>query len=139
MSTLIRYLKRWKSFKEWRWSDKSKSCTKVPWSPRGEAPLQNDIIGFQSGQIKNSLWEKLMQSHYREVVRWEIPMKNIWDLGWFWAGWQYWKTNWAKYEQLLRVFFSCFEGQNIFLNIVVSALKSCIKWRQEKWKKSLKK
>ena len=37
----------------------------------------------------------------------------------------------ADYEQLLRVFFSCFKGQKnvkIFLkNIVASALKSCIK------------
>ena len=34
----------------------------------------------------------------------------------------------ADYEQLLRSVFSCFQGQtkNFFLNIVVSALKSCI-------------
>ena len=39
------------------------------------------------------------------------------------------KKNWADYEQLLRVFFSCFQGQkkcqNFFKNIVASALKSC--------------
>ena len=41
------------------------------------------------------------------------------------------KTILADYEQLLRAFFSCFQGQkkvlNFFKNIVVSALKSCIK------------
>ena len=40
------------------------------------------------------------------------------------------KPIWADYEQLLRPVFSCFHGQkkrkNI-KNIVVSALKSCIK------------
>jgi hypothetical protein len=47
-----------------------------------------------------------------------------------WAGWQYWKNNWADYDQLLRVFFSCFQRQkqNIFnkKNIAAFALKSCI-------------
>ena len=28
-----------------------------------------------------------------------------WDLGWFWASWQYWKKNWADYEQLLKATF----------------------------------
>ena len=35
----------------------------------------------------------------------------------------------ANYEQLLRAVFSCFRGDfffNVFKNIVVSALKSCI-------------
>ena len=40
-----------------------------------------------------------------------------WDLGWFWAGWQYWKKNWADYEQLLRLFFSCFQGQKLFKDL----------------------
>ena len=33
----------------------------------------------------------------------------------------------ADYEQLLRLVFSCFQGQFFFLNIVALALKSCIK------------
>ena len=38
------------------------------------------------------------------------------------------KKRWANYEQLLRLDFSCFNGQKIFffLNIVASALKNCI-------------
>ena len=45
----------------------------------------------------------------------------------------------ANYEQHLRLAFSCFQGQNntyfiFFLNIVASALKSCIKWRWKKYK-----
>ena len=59
----------------------------------------------------------LNQSHYREVPQWEISMKTIWDLGRFWAGWQYVqkKKFGVDYEQLLRAFFSCFQGQkNIF-------------------------
>ena len=36
------------------------------------------------------------------------------------------KKFWADYEQLLRALFSCFQGQNFFLNIVASAIKSCI-------------
>ena len=37
------------------------------------------------------------------------------------------KKNWAEYEQLLRLVFSCFHGQKKIKNIVVSALESCIK------------
>ena len=62
-----------------------------------------------------------------------------WDLGWVWASWQYWKTNWADYEQLLRSVFSCFQGQKkirfFFLNIAASALK---KLHKMKLKKKLK-
>ena len=46
------------------------------------------------------------------------------------------------YTPLLRVFFTCFQGQkiiwNYLKNIVVSALKSCIKWRWESPKKFFK-
>ena len=51
------------------------------------------------------LWN---QSYYREVARWENSIKNIQDLSWFWA----------DYEQILRAFFSCFQGQFFFFNIV---------------------
>ena len=41
------------------------------------------------------------------------------------------KSIWGDYEQLLRVVFSSFQGQKkcqiVFKNIVVTALKSCIK------------
>ena len=33
---------------------------------------------------------------------------RIWYLGWFWAGWQYWKKKWVDYEQLLRADFHAF-------------------------------
>ena len=51
-----------------------------------------------------------------------------WDFCWIWANRQYWKKRvWADYEQLLMVFFSCFQGQFFFeKNVVVSALKSCV-------------
>ena len=36
-------------------------------------------------------------------------------LGWFWVDCQYWKKRvWADYEQILRVFFSCFQKQFFF-------------------------
>ena len=39
-----------------------------------------------------------------------------WDLGLIWANWQYRKKSvWADYEQLLRVGFSCLQGQNKML------------------------
>ena len=39
----------------------------------------------------------------------------MWDLGWFCADWQYWKKNSANCKQLLRAFFSCFQGQETSL------------------------
>ena len=40
-----------------------------------------------------------------------------WDLGWIWADWQYWKKgSRLDYEQLLKVFFSCFQEQRKMLN-----------------------
>ena len=64
----------------------------------------------------------------------------------FWAVWAAGpvlkKKFWADYEQLLRAFFHVFRGKKnviFFLNIVESALKSCIKWSLKKWKKNLKK
>ena len=42
------------------------------------------------------------------------------------------KRVWADYEQILRVGFSCFQGQNFFFkHIVESALKSCIELSQK--------
>ena len=37
--------------------------------------------------------------------------------------WQHWKKDWTDYEQLLRVDFSCFQSQNIFID---SLKKYCI-------------
>ena len=37
------------------------------------------------------------------------------------------KKNWTIYKQLLRPVFSCFHGQKKNRNILVSALKSCVK------------
>ena len=59
-------------------------------------------------------WQILQgnQSHYREVPRWEILMKQelrFWlDLGRLVV---LKKRVWANYEQLLKVFFSCFRGK----------------------------
>ena len=85
-----------------------------------DSPVINSIL----------LYIPCNQSHYREVTQWEISMKNIWDLGWFWAGWQYWKKNVCIMSNFWGFFFYVFMGKNFFLycfeNIVVSALKNCI-------------
>ena len=52
------------------------------------------------------------QSYYREVAGWEISMKNIWDLGWFWAGWQYWKNKLGRLLATFEVGFFMFSGGN---------------------------
>lgn len=44
-------------------------------------------------------FEGCRQSHYREVARWEIFIRN-WDLGWIWA-------SLVNFEAV----FSCFHGQ----------------------------
>ena len=53
-----------------------------------------------------------MYSHYREVPWWEIFYGTGIEI---WAGFgpvgNTEKKNWADYEQLFRVFFSCFQGQ----------------------------
>ena len=37
-----------------------------------------------------------------------------WAFAWIWKNWQYWeKRVWANYGQLLRVVFSCFQGQKV--------------------------
>ena len=52
----------------------------------------------------------------RFLWNWNWDLGWIWagfglDLGWIWADWQYEKRVWADYEQHLRVFFSCCQGQ----------------------------
>ena len=107
--------------------------------------LWSHIFNWQS----NLRWQYLVKgqgkSHYIEGETFLWNRK--WDLGWFWASLQYWKKLGANYEQQ-RVVFPCFQGQKnnflgpnfffFFLNIVPSALKSCIKWRWENKKKSLR-
>ena len=44
----------------------------------------------------------------------QFSWKSNWDLGWFWASWQYQKNIWADYEQLLRSFFFCFQRQKSY-------------------------
>ena len=41
----------------------------------------------------------------------QFSWNRYWDLGWFWAGMQCWKKNWADFEQFLRAVFSCFHRQ----------------------------
>ena len=56
-----------------------------------------------------------------------------WDLGWFWAGWQYWKKNWADYEQILRAVVWSF--RITYLPLIcysVIYLLHCIPWEPEK-------
>ena len=50
-----------------------------------------------------------------------------WYLGWFWAGWQYWKKVWADYEQFLRAVFSCFHWQKKSLNYFYKYCSVCSK------------
>ena len=55
-------------------------------------------------------------------------------MGWFWAGWQYWKKNLGKLWATFEVGFFMFSGpknsktQRNYKNIVASALESYIKW-----------
>ena len=70
------------------------------------------------------------QSHYREVLRWDISMEHRLRFGLDLGLLALLKKNWADYKQLLRPFFSCFHGQKKLKknkNIVMSTLKSCIK------------
>ena len=53
------------------------------------------------------------------------------DLGWIWAGWQYWKRKSGPImSNILGPFFMFTWAKEfeIFENIVASALKSCIRW-----------
>ena len=52
------------------------------------------------------------QSHYREVPQWEIFMEQELRFGLDLGRLAVLKKRvWADYEQLLRVVFSCFQGQ----------------------------
>ena len=52
------------------------------------------------------------QSHYREVQRWEIVMEQELRFGLDLGRMAVLKKRvWANYEQLLRMFFSCFQEQ----------------------------
>ena len=65
-----------------------------------------------TNKLSNSSFiNSCFQSHYREVARWEISMKNIWELGWFWAGSQYWKKFWGRLRATFEGVFFMFHGQ----------------------------
>ena len=66
-------------------------------------------LDVPSEKVCTSLWMGCHKSHYTEVTQGVIFMEQ--NMGWFWAGWQYWKKNWADYEQLFRSFLSCFYGE----------------------------
>ena len=74
-----------------------------------------------------------VQSHYIEVVQGDIFMEQKMTFGLVLGRLAILKKKLgANYEQLLRVFFSCFHGQKyipiyFFKNIVASALNSCLK------------
>ena len=73
------------------------------------------LINHENGQIHT--WDQSTHKLRGEPFLWN----RNWDLGWFWAGWQYWKKN-------LGPIVSNFWGQFLHAtNIVASALKSCIK------------
>ena len=58
-----------------------------------------------------------------------------WDLGWFWADWQYWKKFGVIMSNFWGRFFHVF-----FWNVVTSALKSCtVSIREKKSPKTWKK
>ena len=87
------------------------------------AALQNENLKTCNiCKIKVSRWEIFMEQELRfglDLNRLAVLKKRVW----------------ANYEQLLRVFFSCFLGQkklHFFKNIVAFVLKSCIEWS---WKK----
>ena len=55
-------------------------------------------------------------SHYIEVVQGDIFMEQKMQFGLVLGGLAVLiKTTWADYEQLLRAFFSCFQGQKMFI------------------------
>ena len=66
----------------------------------------------------NSLYKSPSGSHF---------YGKKWNLGWFWAGWQYWKKKlgrlWATYEASFRG-----QKEKRKKKIVASALKDFIKW-----------
>ena len=83
-------------------------------------PCKNKVAREYSerqGEKKESLMTtSTQQSHYKEVLRWEIFMEQelrfVLDLGWLAV---LKKRVWADYEQLLRVVFSCFQGKKMLL------------------------
>ena len=67
------------------------------------------------------LKQSVIQSHYIEVTQGSIWNK-IWDLSWFWAGWQYWKnTFWLTMSNFWVRFFHVFMNK-IFLSIFLKTL-----------------
>ena len=50
----------------------------------------------------------IWKSNYKAV----IGFRDIWDLGWFWAGWQYWKKNWGQSWATFEGVFNVFWGKN---------------------------
>ena len=68
---------------------------------------------------KGSFILRLWQSHYREVPLWEMFVEQELRFGLDLGRLAVLKKRvWANYEQLLRVFFSYFQGQKKVLNLL---------------------
>ena len=69
-------------------------------------------VDERSGRRFWKLWENPRQSHYKEVLRWEIFIEQELKFGLDLGRFAILKPRvWDDYEQLLKVVFSHFQGQ----------------------------
>ena len=86
------------------------------WLSKGFLQWDQDYTRIQSSKC-NTMSRFLLEGKVI-IHKWsgeQFLWNKIWNLGCFCASWQYWKKNWADYEQLLRAVFSCFHGQKIYI------------------------
>ena len=75
-------------------------------------PESNDCMLISFGNFLNYFFNYLaIQSHYREVLRWEIFMELELRFGLNLGRLTLMKKNWADYEQHLRLVFHIFMGK----------------------------
>ena len=68
-----------------RWKEQRRFASKsLKDLSEGQKGMENKIMKEVAFTIQH-----IRQSHYREVARWDISLKNILDLAWFLSGWQY--------------------------------------------------
>ena len=60
------------------------------------------------------LYHSKIQSHYREVARWEIFWNRNWDLGWIWAGLATFEADFFMFSWARKSFKNIVDGENIF-------------------------
>ena len=74
-------------------------------------PKNNFLANGRGNSLEQPFWVTIKVIIYKshgEPFLWN----RIWDLGWFWAGWQFWKFRTGPYSMLLlRTFFYFFLGK----------------------------